>query len=29
MNVKQREPKEDLFKQKIDNSVIRNSFNSY
>ncbi len=29
MNVKQREPKEELFKQKIDDAVIRNSFNSY
>ena len=27
--MQEREPKEDLFKQKIDDSVIRNSFNSY
>ena len=27
--MQEREPKEELFKQKIDNSVIRNSFNSY
>ena len=28
-DVQEREPKEELFKQKIDGSVIRNSFNSY